>query len=241
MRRAALNPFFSKRAVTQLEPIIREKVEKLASRFEAAVETREVIRIDVAYMALTMDVITQYAYARSYNYLAEPDFKLEWKKTLIGGFEMGATMRHLPWMAKTPDWLVKVINPGMMMFFNWQRDVRRQVKSIMESRAAGAEKASNTIFHELLDSNLPSSEKTLDRLADEGEILIGAGSESTSMTLSHISFYLLQNRTVLERLRAELREALPNPKTNIPWSKLEQLPYLVWILLHPIPSRLSAD
>ena len=89
MRRAALNPFFSKRAVTQLEPIIREKAEKLASRFEAAVETREVIRIDVAYMALTMDVITQYAYAGSYNYLAEPDFKLEWKNTLIGGFEMG--------------------------------------------------------------------------------------------------------------------------------------------------------
>ncbi len=146
MRRAALNPFFSKRAVTQLEPIIREKVEKLASRFEAAVETREVIRIDVAYMALTVDVITQYAYAGSYNYLAEPDFKLEWKNTLIGGFEMGATMRHLPWMAKTPDWLVKVINPRMMMFFSRQRDVKRQVKSIMESRAAGAEKACNTML-----------------------------------------------------------------------------------------------
>lgn len=83
------------------------------------------------------------------------------------------------------------------MFFSWQRDVKRQVKSTIESRAAGAEKASNTIFHELLDSNLPSSEKTLDRLADDGEVLIGAGSESTSMTLSHISFYLLQNRTLL--------------------------------------------
>lgn len=227
MRRAALNPFFSKRSVAQLEPIIREKVDKLAGRFEAAVGTREVIRFDAAYMALTMDVITQYAYARSYNYLAEPDFKLEWKMTLMGGFEMGATMRHLPWMAKTPDWLVKVINPGMLMFFSWQRDVKKQVKSIMESRDAGAEKASNTIFHELLDSNLPSQEKSLDRLADEGEILIGAGSETTAMTLSHISFYLLQNRTLLEKLRAELREELPNPKTNLPWSKLEQLPYLV--------------
>ena len=227
MRRAALNPFFSKRSVTQLEPIIREKVEKLASRFEAAAKTREVIRFDAAYMALTMDVITQYAYARSYDYLSEPDFKLEWKNTLMGGFEMGATMRHLPWMAKTPDWLVKVINPGMMMFFSWQRDVKKQVKSIIESRDAGAEKASNTIFHELLDSDLPSHEKSLDRLADEGEILIGAGSETTAMALSHITFYLLQNRTLLEKLRAELREALPDPKTNLPWSKLEQLPYLV--------------
>lgn len=229
MRRAALNPFFSKRSVTQLEPIIREKVEKLAGRFEAAVKTREVIRLDAAYMALTMDVITQYAYARSYNYLAEPDFKLEWKNTLVGAFEMGATMRHLPWMAKAPDWLVKVISPGMILFFSWQRDVKRQVQSIMESRDAGAEKARNTIFQELLDSNLPSQEKTLGRLADEGEILIGAGSETTSMALSHISFYMLQNRAPLELLRAELREALPDPKTNIPWSKLEQLPYLVWI------------
>jgi len=159
MRRAALNPFFSKRSVTQLEPIIREKVEKLADRFEAAVKTAEVIRFDAAYMALTMDVITQYAYARSYNYLAEPDFKLEWKNTLIGGFEMGATMRHLPWMAKTPDWLVKVINPGMLMFFSWQRDVKRQVKSIMESRDAGAEKASNTIFHNYLTVTCPVKRK----------------------------------------------------------------------------------
>ena len=227
MRRAALSPFFSKRSVTQLEPVIREKVEKLAGRFEAAAETREVIRLDAAYMALTMDVITQYSYAKSYNYLAEPDFKLEWKKTLVGGFEMGATMRHLPWLLYLPDWLVKLTNPGMMMFFSWQRDVKRQVQCIIESRKAGAEKSSNTIFHELLDSNLPQEEKTLHRLADEGEILIGAGSETTAKALTHITYYLLQNRDILERLQAELKEAIPTPESQVSWSKLEQLPYLV--------------
>jgi len=231
LRRAALNPFFSKRSVAQLEPVIRDKVEKLAGRFEKAAKTGEVIRLDAAYMALTTDVITQYAYARSYNYLAEDDFKLEWKETLIGAMEKGALLRQFPWMVQVmdamPDWLVALTNPGMGMLFSWQRDVRRQVESILETKDPNADKSTKTIFHTLRDSSLPSHEKTLDRLSDEGEILVGAGSETTAKTLTTISYYLLQNRELLQKLTAELRTALPNPQTTAPWSKLEQLPYLV--------------
>ncbi|KAI9878625.1 MAG: hypothetical protein M1830_000392 [Pleopsidium flavum] len=230
LRRAALNPFFSKRSVTQLEPVIRDKVEKLAGRFEKAMKTGEVIRLDAAYMALTMDVITQYAYAKSCNYLDEDDFKLEWKKTLLGAFEKGALLRHFPWMLQVmnamPDWLVLWTSPGMGMLFSWQREVRKQVKSILETEDPKADKSTNTIFHALRDSDLPNHEKTLDRLSDEGEILIGAGSETTAKTLTTISYYLLQNRELLQRLAAELRTALPTPQTTATCSKLEQLPYL---------------
>ncbi len=231
MRRSALNPFFSKRSVTRLEPILREKVELLASRFEAVAGTKEVIRFDAAYMALTMDVITHYSYANSANYLSEPDFKLEWKQTINGAFESGTLSRQLPWLAPIaqamPDWLTKMTAPQMLLLFYWQRGVKSQVKSIMEAREAGGEKRGNTIFHELLDSDLPSHEKTLQRLSDEGEILIGAGSETTAKALTHIFYYMLQNRDLLRKLRAELKEAIPTPKSIVPWSKLEQLPYLV--------------
>ncbi|KAI9808095.1 MAG: hypothetical protein M1827_007515 [Pycnora praestabilis] len=48
----------------------------LAGRIEKFIGTREVVKIDVAYMALIMDVITEYAYARSTDFLDEDDFNL---------------------------------------------------------------------------------------------------------------------------------------------------------------------
>ena len=97
LRRSALNPFFSKRAIAKTEPIILDKLERLCRRFEDAIKTKEVIRLDVAYMALTMDIITHWAYGESYNYLAEDDFKLSWKETVIAGSANGVFLRQFPW------------------------------------------------------------------------------------------------------------------------------------------------
>ncbi|KAI8255712.1 Exopolygalacturonase X-1 [Colletotrichum sp. SAR 10_98] len=98
LRRGALNPFFSVRSVTQLEPLIRSKVEKLSARFGDIAQTGEVVRLDAAFMALTMDIICDYAFANDRKYLDEPDFKLIWKETIIGAFEGGAVGRQFPWM-----------------------------------------------------------------------------------------------------------------------------------------------
>lgn len=98
LRRGALNSFFSKRAVTQLEPVIQEKVDKLCRRFRGVLKTGEVIRAHAAYVALTMDVISQYSFARDDDYLSEYDFRLAWKETLEGAFEGGALLRQFPWM-----------------------------------------------------------------------------------------------------------------------------------------------
>jgi cytochrome P450 len=84
-----------------------------------------------------------------------------------------------------------------------------------------------TIFHALLESNLPSEEKRHSRLWQEGQVVIGAGADTTSNTLTVIHFYLLDNATLLEKLRKELEEAMPN-KFELPkLSVVEKLPYLV--------------
>lgn len=66
------------------------KIEKLPARFQAIAETGEVVRIDTAFMALTMDIICDYGFAISTDYLDKPDFGLEWKETMIGAMEGGA-------------------------------------------------------------------------------------------------------------------------------------------------------
>lgn len=84
-----------------------------------------------------------------------------------------------------------------------------------------------TIFEELRDSDLPPQEKTIERLMDEGFILVGAGGESTAQTLTVLTFHLLNNPEIVLELRAELDKVMPDPESSVPWQTLEQLPFMV--------------
>ncbi|KAE9368851.1 cytochrome P450 [Stipitochalara longipes BDJ] len=231
LRRGALNSFFSKRAVTQLEPVIQEKVAKLCARLGSVRGTGEVVRVDAAFTALTMDVISQYSFARDDDYLSEPDFKLKWKETLVGAFESGALLRQFPWMLTImnlfPDSWVATMNPSMKLMLDWKAGVKARVKPILGgNEKKGEGNGHRSIFHELRDCNLPKEEKTVERLCDEGQILTGAGTETTAATLSQIAFFLLEDRGILEKLRRELRTVMPTKDSPISVTRLEQLPYL---------------
>ena len=293
-RRGALNPFFSKRSVQQLEPLIRSKVEKLSERFtQLSVPSREdkqrdeqtsrdldtqtqqmmtsgrsvdnqtlhdfqrqlflleqhnksrlmasqgskVIRLEVAFMALTMDIICDYAFADDRKYLDEDDFKLKWKETINGAWESGAMLRAFPWVLPLtkamPISFIEKGDPNLAYLLKWQAGVREQVSTILNEKAEEKQENKRTIFHTLKDSDLPPSERTLDRLCDEGEIITGAGSETTAKALTHISFYLSSNREIREKLRDELKSVMPEPSTVASLTILEQLPYLVSGLATP--------
>ena len=184
-------------------------------------------------MALTMDIISDYSFAKDRCYLDEPDFMLLWKQTIIGAFEGGALGRQFPWMLplmkKLPVSFVSAMNPAVGHLLNWQAVVREQVAPILRSTDELSRKGdtSRTIFHTLRDSSLPASERTLQRLCDEGEILTGAGSETTAQTLTRILFYLKHVPGTLDRLRQEVDDAMPDASAIPTWRELQNLPYLV--------------
>ena len=60
LRRKALSPMFSVKKIDEFEPVIVEKVEKFCQKI-AAYEDGQVLPLDRALMALTTDVITEYA------------------------------------------------------------------------------------------------------------------------------------------------------------------------------------
>jgi hypothetical protein len=53
MRRAALNPFFSKAGVYRLEPVIKEKVDLMLDRLQKFRESGQLIPLDVMFAAFT--------------------------------------------------------------------------------------------------------------------------------------------------------------------------------------------
>lgn len=232
LRRAPLDNFFSKKAVGVLEPLINDKVQKLVGRFYKAAERNDIVRIDCAFMALTMDVICTYCFGQDRAYLDRDNFGQEWKEVINGAWQKGALMRAFPFMAdlmrQFPRCLANRMDPDMGQFLAWQDSVKEVVEPILQHEDQPFEKwlDHNTIFHTLRDSDLPPRERTLRRLCDEGEIFTGAGSETTAKTLTTILFYLTTKPGCMRKLKEELLDAIPNVDQPASWSKLEHLPYL---------------
>lgn len=74
---------------------------------------------------------------------------------------------------------------------------------------------------------MPPKERTRCRLEDEGLLLLLAGTETTARVLATAAFYIYQNKALVTKLREELRPVMPTPTTELSWTQLEQLRYLV--------------
>ncbi|KAG8161928.1 hypothetical protein KVR01_007693 [Diaporthe batatas] len=167
-RRKPVEPYFSRRSVTQLEPLINKAVGKLIARFESFQGTGRVVRLDHAMLAFSGDVIGH----RAEKYIA------------------------------------KLIE-----------EKQQQQMTKVEPAVGGRPTLFRYLVHE---SALPEEDLSLDRLTKEAQILLGAGSVSTARTLHFITFYLLSNPHMRERLEQELRDI----GEQATWSQLERLPYL---------------
>lgn len=256
-RRAAVNPYFSRAAIAQLEAeSIRAKVELLCGRLRghasppsagAGAASEEVVDVGAAMTALTLDVISEYCYGDCYDCLRDPAFAPQWKRAMQGGFESTNVTKHFIWLLRLanslPPWLAVKMNPDLAVFVEWRSRLSAQARTIYseQKQQAGndqdgkqgekvAEEKENqtrpkTIFHGIMQANLPPAEKTADRLADEAFVLLVAGAETTARTLCVILCHLLSSPAVLARLRAELDPIMK--QSQLPPSRvLEDLPLL---------------
>jgi hypothetical protein len=124
MRRAALNPFFSKQSITRLEPAINSIVEILCGRFREAQKSGKPLDLGIVYSALTTDVITEYCFGKSYGHLAEPDLACEWPTIFMRSGELSHLLKQFGWlfplMKAMPMWFVSLANPQMIPFLHFQ-------------------------------------------------------------------------------------------------------------------------
>lgn len=98
-----------------------------------------------------------------------------------------------------------------------------------------------TIFHELLNSDLPPWEKSLERLWQDGQVVVGAGADTTANALTVTTFHLLDNPDKLQRLKSELETLMPDPCSPVKLRELEQLPYMVCSLARCLIDPLTRE
>ncbi|KAJ9223542.1 hypothetical protein DTO271D3_1622 [Paecilomyces variotii] len=240
--RSNMNPYFSMSRVRQLEPEIQALADKLCDRLKEYENTGVAINAQHAYSCLATDVISDYTMGAGFHYLDAPDFVPQWSETLSGIAKSSAFFKPFPWLLSLlkafPEDIVARLDPGMGLMFKFQRRCGVLIDSIIASQGDEEEKkkyAHPTFFHDVLESNLPPEEKSAERLAQEIQVVIGAGGETVAKMLSWTTYYLLENPEKLQKLREELDRLDPEHTASL--VDLEKMPYLTSVMLEGL--RLS--
>ncbi|EOD49440.1 putative cytochrome p450 protein [Neofusicoccum parvum UCRNP2] len=233
LRRAAFNRFFSRQSVAKLEPSIQRVVAKLCAQLEKHQGTGRPVNLCDAFGCMATDVVSRYAFGYSYNFLDSDSFLPNLTKGIDAGMAMGATVKQFPWLlsflhALPEDWTRKLM-PDMAPYLDFQRSMMKAIDQVHKEEKEGLGKktdAGTTIFHEILRGDLPEREKQTPRLWQEGQAVIGAGTETVNWALCVTMYYLLSQPSTLAKLQSELSQAMPDPNVIPTWYSLEHYPYL---------------
>ncbi|ETS73447.1 hypothetical protein PFICI_15052 [Pestalotiopsis fici W106-1] len=242
-RRAALAPFFSSSRVRSyngdLQAIMERISHRLATEFAG---TDRVIHVTHMWASLTADMIMELAFGHSSRLRDAPDFRSPVPEAMSNIAYLAHYATHFPiigiMIKFLPDALMNMLAPAARPLLEFRSDMRKHLQQIKSEAVSGAEKAAGTtIFHDILYSNLPPADKSLERLTQEAILVNGAGIETTTWTLTVATAHILLNPIINEKLSAELRAAMPDPTDILPSEKLENLPYLNAVVMESL--RLS--
>lgn len=232
-RRVPLNKLFSKSAVNDIEPMIKEKIDKLCDHLKNAVKSKRVVDLDSGFAGLTSDIIHQYTLGYHSGNLDREDFNMNVRNAMNGLFQGIHVLFFFPFLAPIADMMplptLKRVLPYIAAFKEQRMTIQDQIVKIL---ADGDEKEKSMISmlaHH--SSSLPNGFLDPARLTDEALTLLTAGTETTARALTFGIFYLIKNQEIRDKLREELKTVMPTPESLPTWDQLKQLPYLV----SPIP------
>ena len=231
IRRSAFTAMFSKRKIAQYEPEIQRIIDRLCFRLEEFNLSKRVLDLRLLFTCLAMDVVTECALARCKNLLMTEDLAPRWFSFFTMWMSNYHVFKHFPiiWniVRSFPERFLGWVSPDMGMILDFQNDIKDQIRHII-NHPDYKPGQHQTIFHEVLHSDLQPEEKQANRLWQEGQSIIGAGTETVSNALNLIMYHVLANPAIHSRLKDELRTIMPNGKA--PWQQLETLPYLTAVI-----------
>ncbi|KAB8291534.1 hypothetical protein EYC80_006336 [Monilinia laxa] len=229
LRRGIMNRYFSKASVVRLETMIQKHVDSLVLKLRSYRDTKKEVNLSLAFSCFTNDVISEYALGKSDNYVENSeDFQTDLQVAISNVSKISHVTKVFPWilplMQSMPLWAIRYLDPKFVSVVEFQKGLQTQIGAIINGKNTDHKRSSHpTIFHEILSSDLPSNEKSVERLWQEGQTVIGAGTETTAWTLSVITYHVLANPDILSKLLVET-----NGESGL--KELEQLPYLTAVI-----------
>ncbi|EDO64909.2 benzoate 4-monooxygenase cytochrome P450 [Neurospora crassa OR74A] len=229
MRRNALNKFFSRAQVARLEPTVRENAERICDKILILGKSAP-FDVTTAYSHFTTDVISGYCLGDSLGLIEQKGWEPNFREPLYAQLKLMYWLRFIPLFKRlsvATAMITRRFSKDMNTLFNaLVGDMPRYVRRAQDNVIKGLDDGSS-VFGALLTSDLPPSEKSLERLTDEGFSLFAAGTETVSWALSVITYHLFANRELLEKVTKEVTQVIDAKSGQLPsWHTLEKLPYL---------------
>ncbi|KAI0538368.1 trichodiene oxygenase [Xylaria digitata] len=228
-RRQPLNAFFSKAKVASRQDMIQMYADKLCGRISQYIGTT--FDLGAASLAFTQDVANDFIMSRSYGSLDREDLDVSMLVFLQGVGKVWRLNKYLRWYghllkALPLGLLSKVASDPIRVFFLRLQEQYQDTKYLINLATSNDEITyPRTIINEILESKLPSSDKTVERIYEDVSTISNAAFETTASVIRLVLFHVFSDSAILQRLRAELESVdVTDLKT------LEQLPYLTSVL-----------
>ncbi|KAG9253243.1 cytochrome P450 [Emericellopsis atlantica] len=237
-RRVPVARFFSRAMIARLEGDLHDLVQKLCDKLlaegskatEGEGKKKEPFDIAHAYSCFTSDAIFSYSFGEPLGLLSRDAWTPNFREATLAVLKPVFIFRFFPFLIATSRMgkhLVPYLPPdAALLIRTLQIDIPSRVYKTKHDLDAGISYDRPTVFGDLLQSELDESEKNPERLADEAVAVVGAGTETTSWALAVITFHLLSQPAIMDKLRAELLTVVDDPRHLPAWTVLEKLPYL---------------
>ncbi|KAM0252120.1 hypothetical protein ACHAQJ_007860 [Trichoderma viride] len=247
-RRAAFKNFLSPAVVRGFVPTTLEKVKRASLIMEQYVQSGKPLSLSNLYRCIAADTVSAYALPASFNLLDSDDMGEEFSSGLRFFFETATTMRFLgflePIIKMIPDQIFRAMltDPAKALL----KLVRRLEACIDEviQKPSDLDKSRPCLVSRINDNHLKENGKSCDRLLQEAEQFIIAGTETTGYALSITTFYILQDADIQDKMRQELMDAGIALDDDLDIMTLQNLPYLSAVITeglrfaHGVGSRL---
>ncbi|KAH6663129.1 cytochrome P450 [Halenospora varia] len=256
-RRRPMEPYFSRAGIIRLEPMLRDTVRKLEKRFEELKGKSIVVRLDHAFTAFTGDVIGNICCEEREEFLEDPEFAPYWYELLHTVIKSIPLFMGFPSIINLvnliPESIISMIDPRSKKFIEYKKITNRHIENAKYQKLHDSKTGNSqpSLLRYLVNSELPESELSVERLSKEAQVLLGAGTVSTARTLDFICYYVLANENIKPKLQNELREIMKDyPEQTPSFIQLEKLQYLTALVkeglrlsfgnMHRLP-RVSPD
>jgi hypothetical protein len=116
-RRAAINHFFSKNAINNVEPMIQEMTSRLCETFSDAAVVGNQLEMRSQYLAITTDVVCQHTFQRNLGLLQDTKRAQGWKDTIGAIAILTPLAKQFTWIIpmalKVPVALLNTVVPSL--------------------------------------------------------------------------------------------------------------------------------
>ncbi|KAF8263845.1 cytochrome P450 [Lactarius quietus] len=222
-RRDVLSPLFSRTSILQMQDLIKERVNVLCDALAHQYAPGKSSDLVMGFHCFSIDVIMAFCFAKNLDATKAPDFKSDIifaSQAVLPILTVGKysgillkTMRH------TPLWFGK--RYGSPVYTN-------QIDEILRNPVILEDAPHKIIYHSLLDAHANKGRALPSRLSlgQEAGALVNAGSDTTSISATTITYHVLHNPEVHQRLVKELLTAWPVLEEVPRYEVLEKLPFL---------------